>query len=87
MAKSERANEQIQRLLELPEDDQKVALELLWERLRPVDEQGNQRLLYEDAWAAEIKRRMEDDRPGIPVGEGLAATRAKLAEMRARRGS
>jgi hypothetical protein len=82
---SESARKPLEELLRRSREEQQEALEALWEVLHPVDDQRRSRLLYEEAWATEIRRRMEADKPGVPIKQALAATRAKLADLASKR--
>lgn len=75
---SDEARGFVEAILELSEDDQKEALEVLWERLQPRDESGRPRVLYGKEWAEEIQRRIDDGRAHIPGEQVLEQAKDRL---------
>jgi Putative addiction module component len=78
------AREHLDALLRLSPADRAAAADELWSSLDDGDEQdqGDLTLAHEEAWAAELVRRIERDAPGIPVDQALAEGRARLLARR-----
>jgi hypothetical protein len=74
------AREHLDALLRLPAAERAAAADELWSSLGDEDDgdQGDAALAHEEAWAAEIVRRIERNAPGIPAEQVLAEGRARL---------
>jgi hypothetical protein len=83
MGMSEHVRSLLAEMLKASAEEKREAAEELLASLAPVDEDGQPRLLYEEAWAAEIRRRLESGGPYIAGEEVRAETRAKLERLRA----
>ena len=68
------AKRHLEALLKLPPDERSAAAEALLESLE--DEEGDPNAA--EAWAIEIRRRIEENAPGIPADEVFAGLRARF---------
>lgn len=69
-----RSRQHLEELLKLSPDERSAAAEALLESLEQDDADAE----VEQAWAAEIQRRVERNAPGVPAEQVFAEGRARL---------